>query len=368
MGRRVLIGCYEVPGWGGAATRAYLLFERMQRDGLEVAYVNLVGARDETFLRGLFGSAFGNPRALEGVYTCRVEDPYAQVQPDLAAIVRGVAPDLLLGVGFIAVQLLKWSAPHLPLVFLTAGARGIQHLIDVGAVEDFSGFQRRVQAGVCFPVSAADRERAAVERSDLIIVHSALVRFAFEHFFPEHAGKIYANTISVADLLYGEAERFQAASKPFAERDIDVVFVASQWNRTIKNYASVQKIVASCPGLTVHIVGDVDQPHLPVQYHGVITRREDLYALLGRARTLVCPSLLDAAPGVLFEASAMGCNVVATPNCGNWQLCNEQLLVERCASSAFVDAIQRSRRGSYADHRDRFRGGYADLVETLHVF
>ena len=368
MSRKILIGCYEVPGWGGAATCAYLLFERMQRDGWDVAYVNLISGRDEGFLHGLFGPALGNPQALQGVYTCVVEDLLSHVQPALTDLVRGIAPDILLGFGFIAALLMKWAAPTLPLVFLTAGARRVQHFIDVGAVKDFIGFQRSVQAGVSFPAPLADRERAAVEFSDLIVVHSPLVRFALEHFFPQHAGKIYANTVSVADLLYGEAELFHATRRPFAERDIDVVFVASQWNRGIKNYELVQRIVPQCATQNVHIVGAVDQPRLRAQYHGVVTRREDLYALLGRARTLVCPSLLDAAPGVLFEASAMGCNVIASRNCGNWRLCNEQLLAERCSASAFVSAIQRAQRGPYPDHREHFRGGYADLVETLNVF
>jgi glycosyltransferase involved in cell wall biosynthesis len=368
MGRRLLIACYEVPGWGGAATCAYLLFDRMQREGWDVVYVNLVHAGDEGFLRSLFGTELGNPLALEGVHTCILEDIMSPPQEKLADLVRALAPELILGVGFIAVLLLKWAVPRLPLVFLTAGVRSVQHLIETGAVRDFIAFKKRADAGVNFPVSPSDRERTAVEFGDLIIVHSPLVRFAFEHFFPEHTGKIYANTVSPADLLYDEAEGFHAARRAFEERDIDVLFVASQWNRPIKNYRLVRKIVAACARLNVHIVGDGSERSLPAHYHGVITRRDDLYTLLGRARTLVCPSLLDAAPGVLFEASAMGCNVIASPNCGNWRLCNEELLAQHCSAEDFVSAIRRSQHRSYDDHRAHFRGGYADLVETLRVF
>jgi glycosyltransferase involved in cell wall biosynthesis len=367
MARRLLIGCYEVPGWGGAATCAYLLFERMQRDGWDVAYVNLVNAGDEGFLRGLFGGACGNPLALERVHTSIVADVRSLSQPALADLVHHIAPDIFVAVGFVAALLMKWAAPDLPLVFLTAGSRRVQHLIDAGAVRDFIDFERSVHAGVNFPFPPDDREGAAVERSDLIIVHSPLVRFAFEHFFPEHSGRIYANTVSAADLLYGDAARIGAAQRPFAERDIDVLFIASDWSRAIKNYALVRKIVARCAGLNVHIVGAAE-PSVPAQHHGVITARADLYALLGRTRTVVCPSLLDAAPGVLFEASAMGCNVIASPNCGNWRLCNERLVAERCSAGAFVSAIQRSQRARHPDHREQFSGGYADLVETLSVF
>jgi hypothetical protein len=130
----------------------------------------------------------------------------------------------------------------------------------------------------------------------------------------------------------------------------------------------VKKLASCCKGLKVHIVGDVGQPHPPAQHHGVIARRENLYELLGRSKTLVCPSLVDAAPGILFEASAMGCNVIASPNCGNWQLCNEQLLADRCSLDAFLSRITLSSAGPYKDNQERFRGGYEDLVDTLSVF
>jgi glycosyltransferase involved in cell wall biosynthesis len=120
--------------------------------------------------------------------------------------------------------------------------------------------------------------------------------------------------------------------------------------------------------LNIHIVGDVDRPCPPARQHGVVARREDLYDLLGRSKTIVCPSLLDAAPGVLFEASAMGCNVITSPNGGNWQLCNERLLAERCSADVFVSRINRSLAAPHEDNRERFRGGYVDLVDTLTAF
>jgi hypothetical protein len=207
-----------------------------------------------------------------------------------------------------------------------------------------------------------------VSISDVIFAHSPVVRFAFEHLYPDSVGKIYANTISVADLVYSEAEEFGSWRRPFAERDVDVAFIASSWQRPLKNYAVVQQIVHASPGLTVHIVGDAANPPTQATHHGVLTRREDVYALLGRCKAVVCPSLLDAAPGILFEASAMGCNVVASPNCGNWQLCHRQLLAARCTPDAFLERIGYALEAPYADNREQYCGGYADLLETLSVF
>jgi glycosyltransferase involved in cell wall biosynthesis len=368
MARRILLSCYEAPSWGGASTVAYALFEQMQRDGLGVAYVNLVHRNEEDFFRRTLGPSFGNPRALPDVHTCVLDEPLWRLHDPLRRIISQARPDLLFGFGFIAARLLQLAAPELPSVFMTSGTRRVKHLLEEGAVGDFMGFRRSVEAGIRFPVSSSDPERETVENCELIVVHSPLVRFAFDHFFPFQTGKIYAKDVSVADLIYREAKEFATLRKPMDGRDIDVIFVASSWNRPEKAYPLARKIATRCRGLRVHFVGQTNRPCAAACHHGILPRREDLYGLLGRARTLVCPSLLDSAPGVMFEASAMGCNVIASPNCGNWQLCNEQLVAARCSADEFVAKIERSLAAAYEGNRRRFRGGYPDLVETLTAF
>ncbi len=363
MSRRILLGCYEIPGWGGASTSCYALFERLQRDGHDVAFVNLIAPADDVFFRYVFGESYGNPRGLADVHNCILDEPRSSSA--LGALIRSLRPDLLLGFGFLAAGLLRAAAPAVPLVFMTAGCRNLQRLIVSGAVRDFIGFRRAARRGVRFPVPADDREHRALVESDLTVVHSPLVRFAFQHFFGADAQRMYARDVSVADVLYAEAERFAERSRPFAARDIDVLFVASSWQRPEKNRPLMEKIAARCRPLAVHVVGELDRPPRGIQAHGVVTGRNELYALLGRAKAVVSPSLVDAAPGILFEASAMGCNVVASPNCGNWSLCHEDLAAERCAAGDLVDRIRIAVTRPYPDHRQAFRGGYDDLVETL---
>jgi glycosyltransferase involved in cell wall biosynthesis len=365
MSRRILLACYEVPGWGGASTRAYLLFERLQRDGWDVAYVNLVRRRHEAPLRALFGAALGNPRALPNVHTHVLDEPGRRERRALAALVRALGPTAMVGFGVIATNLLRAAAPGLPLVFMTAGSPRVEHLVEMGAVRDFMAFQTATDRGFHLPALGVDRERQALEASDRTIAHSPLVRFVLDRYFPEHRRRVHASTISLADLTYAAAEESAPLRRPFAGRDIDVLLVASSWRRPVKNYALAREVAARCGGLAVHVVGAVDDPCPNATHHGVLARRAELFALLGRARTLVSPSLVDAAPGVLFEASAMGCNVVASPNCGNWRLCHDELLARRCDAGELVDRIRRSLDRPYPDGRDRFRGGYGALVKAL---
>lgn len=364
----ILLACSDVPGWGGASTRAYQLFERLQHDGWNVVYLNLVRHRDETFLRTRFGEGFGNPRALPDVHTHILDEPLGQPQPALAGRIRAVAPDAMVGFGVSATNLLRAAAPRLPLVFMTVGSHRVEHLVATGAVRDFMAFQALTDGGTPLPAPRRDPERQAVEASDRIIVHSPLVRFVLERCSPAQRRKVHPSTVSLADLAYAAADAFAALRRPFAERDIDVLFVASSWRRAVKNYALVREIAARCAGVTVHVVGAFDDPCPNARHHGFVASRHELFELLGRCKTLVSPSLVDAAPGVLFEASAMDCNVVATRNCGNWQLCHEELVAERCQAADFVSRIRRSLTGRYPDGRDRFRNGYGEFVRALEQF
>jgi glycosyltransferase involved in cell wall biosynthesis len=107
-----------------------------------------------------------------------------------------------------------------------------------------------------------------------------------------------------------------------------------------------------------------------VVHHGLLTERSDLFSLIGRARCLVCPSRMDAAPGVLFEASALGCNVVASRNCGNWELCHGELLADPCEADPFERCIRRALERKYPDNLDRFLNpsSYRRLVLTMAAF
>jgi len=313
-----------------------------------------------------FGASAGNPDGLRDVRTLILPAPLWRAHAELTALIEAQRPALLVARGYVAAVLMKYAAPHVPLAFLTSGCTQIKRLLQSGVIEDFVDFTRLLARGVRFSAPHGDRERRAVEHSDLIVLHSPSVRTAYEHFFPSAMGKVYANLISVADDVSYYAAPFLGLARPFAERDIDIIFVASNWRRPEKNYPLLRHIAAACGDLRVHVVGATDPDALPVHHHGVVAARADVFALLGRAKVVVSPSRWDAAPGLLFEAAAMGCNVVASRNCGNWELCNAQLLA--ATPDEFVSCARRALARPMPDQRAIFAGGYADLVETLQAF
>jgi hypothetical protein len=368
MKRKILIGCFEVPGWGGASTSSYKLFETLQSGGLEVNYVNLIALEDGDFFRGLFGDRVGNPKQLSEVWNCFLKEPTYNRHSELEDLIHKLAPDIMVAVGWIAALLLKRAAPRKNLIYLTSGCDQMKAYVEKYAT-DFLSLARQNGNSEIRPLAPSLLEKEAVSIADYIIAHSDMNLFLYRYFFSSFTGKIYPRVIWFGEWIYRDALEYSFLSQPFHERDIDVLFVASNWERPEKNFPWVKSIVAHAPELNVHVVGRTEE-FSGASDHGPMADRRALFSLLGRAKSIVCPSLFDAAPGILFEGSALGCNLVASKNCGNWQLCNESLVVDPFLREVFLDKIRLSLTDRYPDHMDYFlqSGSYSDLLETIMVF
>ncbi len=367
LDKNILIGCYEVPGYGGAATAAYQLFESFQKDGLNVSYLNIIGEQDPDYFRFAFGESYGNPKSLRNVHNCILNASVFQPQPVLTNLIHDLVPDLMIGIGFIAAHVMKHACPEQKLIFMTSGFDQVSHTILRNLAKDLISLEKLLVSSPGRPHIHSIREAEAFGLSDLIVVHSESVLSLSKRYFPLQSGKIYSNVIGFAEWIYGDAMNYSALSKEFCERDIDVLFVSSSWNRPVKNYRFVRKLLPRLIDLRVHIVGSTEEIMDEATYHGLVNDRKELFSLLGRAKTVVCPSLFDAAPGILFEASALGCNIVASKNCGNWRICNEELLVEPFTVKQFLDRIRISQTHKFEDLMDLFLRScsYEDLKETI---
>lgn len=367
--RRVLLGCYEVPGYGGASTSAYDLCRMLRDAGIDAELVCLIEERDREFWEYTFGDRLGNPEGLPGVTTYGFSGSLLDPQPGLTRMIAALAPDVMLAVGYIGALLLRGAAPERRLAFATAGSQLAQSAIDAGRAPDAVTLAHRLQRLRAEAGNKSDQERSAFEAADLVITHAPMVLEFVRHFYRGFEGKLYPRVIWKAEWIHRGAARHAHLARPFAERDIDLLFVSSSWDRTEKNYPLVQAIAAGLPRAAVHIVGDVPAPLPGAVHHGFVAGREAMLALVGNTRTVVCPSRIDAAPGLLFEASALGCNVVASRNCGNWQLCHPDLLVDPYGPAEFVAKSARALTRKFEDNMEQFLrpSSFEDLVETLMV-
>jgi glycosyltransferase involved in cell wall biosynthesis len=275
----------------------------------------------------------------------------------------------MVGIGWIAALLMKRAAPARNLIYLTSGCDQMKTYVEKYGI-DFLFLASHNGKPERRPFAPSLLEKEAVAISDYIITHSEMNLFLHRYFFPSFTGKISPRVISFAEWIHRDAAEYSFLGKPFRQRDIDVLFIASDWRRPEKNYLWVKNIAAQAPDLKIHIIGKTEQELPRATHHGPIRDRRVLFSVLGRAKTMACPSLFDAAPGVLFEGSALGCNLVASRNCGNWSLCNESLVAHPFSRHVFLEKIRLSLTAPHQDNIDVFlqSGSYSDLLETILVF
>lgn len=381
MSKKFLLGSYEVPGYGGASTVAYRMFEDLQTQGLDIAFVNLISQDLAPYLQAVYGSALGNPRGLANVQNLVLERAPFYPSPahdKLTRLIQTVSPDVVIGNDFIAALLLKSSAPDKRTIFITAGCDQAKQALlrrEVSAVTELLHRieKQKVKAAQTFrlpPHTPGIREAQAVESADLILLHSDMMRPLYSYYFPAHAVKLFPETLWFAEWIPQDCAPYLPFRKPFAARAIDVLLVASLWNRVEKNWALAREIILQHPEWNIHVVGEPVERVGRATYHGLLADRAKLFALMGNVRVVVSTSRLDAAPGILWEAVAMGCNIVATKNCGNWELCHPALLAPSLHAREFGERIRAARVREYKHNTEKFLQPSArqTLREILDVF
>ncbi len=366
ISRRILIASSVVPGFSSAASAAYLLFQRLQQDGFSVHFWNLIATAEEGYYQYLFGDNYGNPEQLVNVQ---------QVDPEktsLKTAIHDLNPDIIVTFSKEAVVSLTQAAPDIPQLYLLDGLGQIKQQVLNGYTKDLLAFQKQ-------PRKENERlkvydavEKKALINCDMVIANNDQLKAYLPAYFPTLLSQIYREAIGWGAFFHRAAEQYKAYRKPFAERRIDLLFVSCDWNTPEKNYAFAMRIARGFRKQTVHLIGNISPPleKKYVNYHGVVASRVAFFKVLGNSKTVVCPASFATAPGSLYEAIAMGCNIVTSKNCASWSLCNEVLLVDPFSLRKFREKINLSLQRSFPANFDLEQedDSYKKLQEIISLF
>ncbi len=351
LNKRYLIGGYFVRGFGGASAAAYALFEKMQDDGFNVTYLDIYEEFDQAYYNDILAK---NQSRRPDAFGCCMQGPIFLDHPELEDCISEIAPDVMIGIGYISAFAMKKAAPEIPLVFLTSGCSQVKSYLGDAETPDAIALREMLLRDGKKAAYHHRREAEAVDYADLIITHAEIVQEFYQLFYPQAASKMHAEIIWFADWIYRESLSYQSLKKPFKQRDIDVLFIANNWERGEKNYPLLKEIVSASEGLSLHVIGGTPDEIPGAVHHGTVSDRQKIFSLLGNAKTVVCPSKFDAAPGILFEAAIMGCNLIASKNCGNWQICHEDLIVDPPSLENYLEKINLSVKQKFPDNQNLF--------------
>ena len=167
-------------------------------------------------------------------------------------------------------------------------------------------------------------ERKSIQICDEILTNNNNTKEVLLHHYKDHINKICNISINTSNLKFDYPNISQ---EDFDKRDIDIIFAVSSHTRVSKGSAIMNKIITNnnMDNLTKVVIGNKFEKVFNVNnikkclFLNQLSQSE-LLSYLKRSKILIIPSTGDASPNILYEGLHVGCNILLTKNCGNYEL------------------------------------------------
>lgn len=296
-----LVSSTQYPSYGGAATNTYNIIKYFQKNEEMKTIGIFIDSCEDIYEKA-------NPEKLENVVGFNYKDfTYPDIQQKIIEK-YGNFPDIAFCKNCMAPKLIKTVFPNCINIFLVSGIWGFSQ-IECGANEitDFEQIRRAP-------------EEKSIEMSNLIICNSYLTINYFK--------KIYGNIINnklldfpVDTTKYNVMHRTKTSKE---KRSIDIIAIASNVNRPVKNVKFVKDIlmfdkkfkkkkIVIIGENTDELFGELKETH-NIEIISLIQQHE-VEEYLRKSKIIIIPSLFDSNSNVFREAVFNGvipfisCNV-----------------------------------------------------------
>jgi hypothetical protein len=285
----VLVASTQYPSYGGAATNAYNIIRYLQSKNKNEGNNKILGL----FINNNTDNSVINPDNLENIYgisytNCNDWKIFYNFYKEY-----GSSPDIAFCKNCMAPKIIKKIFPNAVIIFLVSGIMGFSE-IECGAnqIINYSSIQKK-------------QEKDAILASEIVLCNSQLTLEYYQKIYKDILKK--KNNLSMVPLdttKYNTIHiNYQINDKP-----IDIIIVASNVNRKVKNISFVQELLAFSEKLRnykIVVIGEysdkmfsgfADVQILPLQ------KQEEVDAYLGKSKVIIIPSLFDSNSNTFREA------------------------------------------------------------------
>lgn len=323
--KKIIFVRNSFPYKGGSSTILYLLFQAMQRHLPNAEYWNLITERDRDIGIKHYGPAWSNPKGLKNVKTFLL-DGNIKKQKIKNALAEAQA-EVILSKSRISTELLKTLRPNVEMWHLTSTSGAIKNAIAGGYYSSMQDAIRKIK-NHNLPRAYYSEEHTAIRHADRVLFHSATMKLWYYNFYPEFREKMGDEVFWDYTILQKHLEEPEVTNHNWDKRPVDLMFVASDWDRPEKNFTLMQKICNHFKRRKISAVGFLPQS-LPKNVIAFNTMTHgDLMQAMQNTKVVVSPSRYDEAPNILFEGAINGCNIVCSKNCGNYRLVPEDFIAD----------------------------------------
>ena len=166
-------------------------------------------------------------------------------------------------------------------------------------------------------------EKYVYENSDKILSNSELTTIILKH----------SNIQNITTINTSYINYFNQDTINFNDRKYDIIFIAYNLSRKLKNYDLIYNIFSKdiFNNKKIIIIGIDDQIKKinkeNIIYKGYLNNN-DIIEILKNTKTLICSSYYDSNPNTISEGISCGCNIITSYNVGNSHIIDDELIVK----------------------------------------
>jgi len=290
----VLISSTQYPSYGGAATNAYNIIRYLQSKKKELNK-KICGL----FINNVTDNNVINPDNLENI--CGVS--YANYN-DLKIYYYlykeyGASPDIAFCKNCMAPKIIKKIFPNAVIIFLVSGIMGFSE-IECGAnqIKDYSLIQKK-------------QEKEAILASEIVLCNSQLTLDYYQKIYKGVIEKRNNLAMKPLDTTKYNTIHFKNVDHK-APKTIDIIIVASNVNRKVKNLSFIQELLAYSEKLRkykITVIGN-NSVRMFSGFEGIeilpLQKQEEVDSYLEKSKVILIPSLFDSNSNTFREAVMLG--------------------------------------------------------------
>lgn len=292
----VFIASTQYPSYGGAATNAYNIIRYLQRKNKDKKDKKISGI----FINDVVENSVINPDNLENIYgisysICYDKNIYYYLYKQY-----GGSPDIAFCKNCMAPKIMKKIFPNAAIIFLVSGIMGFSE-IDCGAneVKNYSLIKKK-------------QEKDAILSSEIVLCNSQLTLEYYQKIYKDVISKKNNLAMEPFDTTKYNTIHLSNVDINAINKTIDIIIVASNVNRKVKNIRFIIELLASSSKLRnykIMVIGNNSEK----MFSGIgdieilpLQKQEEVDAYLAKSRVILIPSIFDSNSNTFREAVMLG--------------------------------------------------------------
>jgi hypothetical protein len=337
---KILIISTQYPYYGGAATCAYHSLSYLKKLGYKVCCIYFSNIKDIDIDPKNFGSViqFG----MKNNFTLKRYLDSVKIKEFVLDELSGY-PDIIFGWNYGAPLLIKTIFPFIKLVYVITGIPTITLGSDDIFKKELSVSKvllKKTKRLINYDQYII--EKKCINISNICLPYTKLIEIYFSFLYKKYLYKLYPFLNTAVGNVLDNTKKIKKIKK---DKNIDLIAVASNWFRKVKNLPFLIKVYKEFPKLKKIIIGlEINENNKTAENLNLFEEinslpnttilpkipYDKLQEYISSARLLLITSISESGPNVLLEAFYQNCQVISSKNIGFFNLVNKKILCNSC--------------------------------------